>query len=315
MNFNQLKYFIELVRYKSFSEAAKSLLITQPALSLQIQKLEEEYEFQLIDRTKKPLALTPEGELFYEKALEIVQLVDDLDQLSLDLENQVEGKLRVGIIPTLSPYLVPLFMNQMNQSYPELRVDIMELKTEEILTMLTHNDLDLGIISTPVKAPKIGFVPLFWERFYLYISPNHPLGTEACVALCNLNEKELLYLHEGNCFQNQVNAVCSLPSLSESDLSFRYQSNSIESLKRIVENQGGLTFIPELASSNIPAEYEPMIKEIEAPVPVREISACYLKTTGYKRTAKVFVDVLLDTIPPRMKQKPDVKPLDTEIRL
>lgn len=314
MNFNQLKYFIELVRHKSFSEAAKTLNITQPALSLQIQKLEEEYEFQLIDRTKKPLALSAEGELFYEKALEIVQLVDDLDQLSLDLENQVEGKLRVGIIPTLSPYLVPLFINELNKRFPALKVDISELKTEDILSMLTYNELDLGIISTPVKAPKIGFVPLFYEQFYLYVSPNHPLGQTECVDLNQLNETELLYLHEGNCFQNQVNQVCSLPSLSESDLSFRYLSNSIESLKRIVENQGGLTFIPELASSNIPAEYEPMVKDIEAPVPTREISACYLKTTGYKKSARAFVEVLLEKIPSRMKQKPNEKPIDTAIR-
>lgn len=314
MNFNQLKYFIELERHKSFSEAAKNLNITQPALSLQIQKLEEEYEFQLIDRTKKPLALTPEGQLFYEKALEIVQLVDDLDQLSLDIENKVEGKLRVGIIPTLSPYLIPLFIDEMNRRFPALKVDILELKTEAILGMLSHNELDLGIISTPVKAPKIGFIPLFYEQFYLYISPKHPLGQEETVNLKQLNEKELLYLYEGNCFQNQVDSVCTLPSLSESELSFRYLSNSIESLKRIVENQGGLTFIPELASSNIPAEYEPMVKEIEAPVPVREISACYLKTTGYKKSARAFVDLLLENIPARMKQQPDNKPLDTAIR-
>ncbi|MFV0376670.1 MAG: LysR family transcriptional regulator [Mangrovibacterium sp.] len=314
MNFNQLKYFIELERYKSFSEAAKTLGITQPALSLQIQKLEEEYEFQLIDRTKKPLALTAEGELFYEKALEIVQLVGDLDQLSLDMENQVEGKLRVGIIPTLSPYLVPLFFDELNHRFPALKVNIMELKTEEILSMLAHNDLDLGIISTPVKAPKIGIVPLFYEQFYLYISPKHPLGTTESVDLKQINETELLYLYEGNCFQNQVNSVCQMSGLSESELSFRYLSNSIESLKRIVENQGGLTFIPELASSNIPAEYEPMVKKIEAPVPIREISACYLKTTGYKKTARIFVDVLLESIPSRMKQKPSEKILNTEIR-
>ena len=314
MNFNQLKYFIELIRYRSFSESAKALNISQPALSLQIQKLEEEYEFKLIDRTKKPLALTAEGELFYEKTLEIVQLVEDLDQLSLNLEDQLNGKLRVGIIPTLSPYLVPLFMDELNRQYPDMKIDITELKTEDVLTQLTYNELDLGIISTPVKAGNISFIPLFYEKFYLYISKKHGLFGKDIIKLDELNENELLYLHEGNCFRNQVDSVCRIPDYNEMNVPFRYLSNSIESLKRIVENQGGLTFIPELATSNIPAEYENMIKEIEAPVPIREISAVYLKTTGYKKMAQVFVDQLLQKIPARMKQKPKTKALDTKIK-
>ncbi|WP_372775569.1 LysR family transcriptional regulator [Mangrovibacterium sp.] len=314
MNFNQLKYLIELRRHKSFSAAAAAVNISQPALSIQIQKLEEEYEFTLIDRTKHPLALTTEGELFYEKALEIVQLAEDLEQLGLNFEGQLEGKLRVGIIPTLSPYLVPLFMNELTRTYPSIKVDILELKTEDILSRLKYNELDLGIISTPVKTTNIGFVPLFYEQFYLYVSKDHLLFEKDSVILDGINETELHYLHEGNCFQNQVNSVCRIPDYSESDAPFRYLSNSIESLKRIVENQGGLTFIPELATSNIPAEYETMIKEIESPTPMREISACYLKTTGYKKMAQVFVEVLLQNIPARMKQKPSQPPLATNIR-
>ncbi|WP_163717135.1 LysR family transcriptional regulator [Mangrovibacterium lignilyticum] len=315
MNFNQLRYFIELVRHKSFTESAKVLDITQPALSLQIQKLEEEYDFTLIDRTKKPLSLTEEGEIFYEKALQIVQLVDDLDQLSLDMENKVEGTLRVGIIPTLSPYLAPLFIDRLKEKYPGLKINIVELKTEDIMSQLTHNEIDLGIISTPVKAKNIGFIPLFYERFYLYISEKHPLYVADEIDLKDLNMDELWYLHEGNCFQNQVNSVCQMSNQDKDELPFNYMSNSIESLKRIVENQGGLTFIPELATSNIPAEYESMIKDIASPIPTREISAAYLKTTGLKKTAQVFLDVMSDNIPARMKEKPAHLPLDTKIRL
>jgi len=315
MNFNQLRYFLELARAKNFSESAKTLSISQPALSLQIQKLEEEYEFQLIDRTKKPLALTEEGELFYEKALEIVQLVENLETLSLELENHIEGKLRIGIIPTLSPYLVPLFINETTKRHPQLRIHIEELKTEEILDRLAHNELDMGLISTPVKAKGVAFIPLFYEHFYVYISPNHPLYNNEHIELSLLNMDELWYLHEGNCFQNQVNSACQLQDLRNSDLPFQYISNSIESLKRIVENQGGMTFIPELATSNIPAEFEMMIKDIAAPTPTREISAAYLKTTGLKRTAKALIDVLKTTIPTRMQQKPKTEPLDTKIRV
>ncbi|RKD87731.1 LysR family transcriptional regulator [Mangrovibacterium diazotrophicum] len=315
MKFNQLKYFIELVRSKNFSEAARVLKISQPALSLQMQKLEEEYDFKLFERTKKPMALTREGEMFYEKALQIVQLVEDLDQLGLDLEEKVEGKLRVGIIPTLSPYLVPLFMDTMKEQYPQLKLHIEELKTEEIIDELAHAGLDLGIISTPVKAKNTGFVPLFYERFFIYISENHPLYAEETLNLNQLNFDELWYLHEGNCFQNQVNSVCQMQDLNNSELPFQYVSNSIESLKRIVENQGGMTFIPELATSNIPAEYENMIKEFANSAPTRQISAVYLKTTGLKKTASAFLDVLLSKIPGRMQAKPQTQPIDTKIRL
>jgi LysR family hydrogen peroxide-inducible transcriptional activator len=315
MNFNQLRYFIELVRTKNFSESAKALSISQPALSLQLQKLEEEYEFKLIDRTKKPLALTEEGELFYEKALEIVQLMEDLEHLSLEIEGKVEGTLRVGIIPTLSPYLVPLFINKTGQLHPKLKIHIEELKTEDIMDKLAHNELDLGLISTPVKAKNIGFIPLFYERFYVYISPDHPLFDEDTIELDHLNFDELWYLHEGNCFQNQVNSVCEIRDLKNSELPFQYISNSIESLKRIVENQGGMTFIPELATSCVPAEYENMIKDIAPPSPTREISAAYLKTTGLKRTSQALLEVLKTTIPARMQQKPQTPSIDTKIRL
>lgn len=315
MNFNQLKYFIELARVRNFSESAKVLSISQPALSLQIQKLEDEFEYKLLDRTKKPLALTEEGELFYEKALEIVQLVEHLENLNLEIEEKIEGILRVGIIPTLSPYLVPLFMGKLKQTYPKLGVHIEELKTDEILDQLAHNELDLGLISTPVKASKIGFVPLFYERFYVYLSPDQPLFDQDSIDLKAINMDKLWYLHEGNCFQNQVNTVCEIRDIRQSELPFQYASNSIESLKRIVESEGGMTFIPELATSQIAAEYENMVKPIAQPTPTREISAAYLRTTGLKRTAKALIELLSSCIPARMQQKPTTPSIDTRIRM
>ncbi|MGQ8336359.1 LysR family transcriptional regulator [Sunxiuqinia sp. A32] len=315
MNVNQLKYFIEFVRTRNFSKAAERLRISQPALSLQIQKLEEEFEYQLINRTKKPLGLTPEGELFYEKALKIVQQIEDLSNLSLEIDENHKGKLTVGIIPTLSPYLVPLFVDEMKKKYPMLFLDIVELNTEEIVSQLTYNELDIGILSTPLKAKNIGFVPLFQERFYLYVSEKHDMYKIEKVELDKLPLDELWYLREGNCFQNQVNSICQIPELDNTNLSFRYVSYSIESLRRIVENQGGMTFIPELATVNVPTENEDMIKTFEDPAPLREISAAYLKTTGLKKTAGLLLDVIVANIPSRMRLNDKAKPIDTKIRL
>ncbi len=315
MNINQLKYFIEFARFCNFSKTASQLGISQPALSLQIQKLEDEFEYQLVDRTKKPLSLTPEGELFFEKALKIVQQIEDLNNLSLEIEDQVEGKLKVGIIPTLSPYLVPLFIENLNRNFPKLFLDITELKTEEIIGKLNYNELDVGILSTPVQAKNIGFVSLFYEEFYLYVSDKHELYKKEKIDLKSLSFNELWYLREGNCFQNQVNAICQLPDEGELDSSFRYISYSIESLKRIVENQGGMTFIPELATMNVPSDYEDMIKTFIEPKPVREVSAAYLKTSGLKKIASILINEIIDCVPIKMRAEKQGQLIDPKLRL
>ncbi|WP_299583308.1 hydrogen peroxide-inducible genes activator [uncultured Sunxiuqinia sp.] len=314
MNINQLKYFVSLYRLRNFSKAASELQISQPALSLQIQKLEEEFGYHLVERHVKPLGITPEGELFFEKAVQIIQMVNELDQLSLELEEEIEGQIRIGIIPTLSPYLTPLVIQQAQQQYPGLKIEIVELVTEDILKKLTFNELDAGIVSTPIKASNVGFKPLFYEQFYLYVAENHPLYSQSRIKQHEVPADQLWYLTEGNCFQNQVNSLCTIPAFDAVSYPFRYVSSSIESLKRIVESQGGLTFIPELATLNVPSEYEDLVKRLEAPVPYREISLVYLKSTGEKKLVKAFTEVILDTIPKRMKKKPSVTaPLDTKL--
>ena len=313
MNINQLRYFIELSRSRSFSKASRNLRISQPALSLQIQKLEEEFNFALIDRTMRPLKLTQEGEIFFEKSLNILQLVDDLDNLSIDLEEVVQGKLRIGIIPTLSPYLTPLFIDDIAENYPNLYLEIIELSTADIISQLTYNEIDLGILSTPVTAKNIGFTPLFYERFFLYVSEKSSIADCEKISPADVPKDELWFLKEGNCFQNQVNTLCDMKN-NEAARQFIYSSYSIESLKRIVEFYGGVTFIPELSTTNIPSENENMIKRLTSPVPVREISAAWLKTTGFKKNARILTDIILSQIPTRMKKRPLSKPVPTNMQ-
>ena len=313
MTFNQLKYVLETVAAGSFSAAAQKLGLTQPALSLQIQNLENELDFKIIDRSRKPFELTPEGELFVVKAREIVLMTESLNNLSMDLSSQIKGVLRVGIIPTLSPYLVPLFIGQLNRNYPELQIEIQEIVTEEIISRLNRGELDAGILSTPLNAPA-KFEPLFYEKFFLYVSDAHPFFELEEVNADEINPKELWYLHEGNCFQNQANAICPLNNPDFSG-QLRYVSNSIESLRRIVESKNGITFIPELATISIPAELEEMVKPITAPVPFREISLALSRLHSKERLIQVFKEAMLANIPERMKRKPDGVGLDTKIKI
>ena len=313
MTLNQLKYVLELIAAQSFSAAAQRLGLTQPALSLQIQNLENELDFKIIDRSRKPFELTPEGEIFIVKAREIVLLAESLSDLSTELSSHIRGILRVGIIPTLSPYLIPLFIGKLNDKYPDLQIEIQEIITEEIVTRLNLGELDVGILSTPLEAP-VKFEPLFYEKFYLYVPDSHPLFASQEINPSEINPLELWYLREGNCFQNQVNAICQLDNPAFSG-QLKYVSNSIESLRRIVESKHGATFIPELATIGIPSDMEDMVKPIASPTPYREISLALSRLHSKERLVRVFKETLLANIPERMKHKPKGEQMDTKIRI
>ncbi len=313
MNIAQLEYLKELYVSGSFSVAAEKLGVTQPALSLQIQKLEEELEFKLIDRTKRPFQFTGEGKVFYEKSVDILKQIEALRQISFEISEEVQGNLKVGIIPTVAPYLVPLFITQLSEDYPALQIEISEIKTENIISEIKLGNLDCGIISTPVSAKNISFLPLFYEGFFAYISEQHDLYKFDKIDINAINEDDIWYLEEGNCFQNQVNSICKINPQKRSAQKLVYHSNSIESLRRIVENKNGITFIPELATINIPAEQEDLIKEFTADQPYREISMVTAKRYVKERQVAALQKVIQKCIPKRMLNKPDRWIVDTKL--
>ncbi len=315
MNFNQLKYFITLIQEGNFTIAAERLEISQPALSIQIKALEEELEFRLIDRTRKPLELTAEGELFLNRAREIVQLTEQLKDISLELSMADEGVLRLGIIPTVSPYLVPLFIDQFNRKYPKINLEVTEMLTEEIIAELKKGNLDAGILATPLEAGPIVFTPLFYEKFFLYVAENHILYEAEQVSLDDFDPKELWFLREGNCFQNQVADFCMLSKRETAEQAFSYRSNSIESLRRMVELRGGMTFLPELATINIPADYEDLVKPIAGPVPFREISLAVNRIHIRERLLLRLIESIRASLPPRMLSRSGEKIVSPGIRI
>lgn len=315
MNFTQLEYLKALVQHGSFSLAAEKLKITQPALSLQIAKLEEELEFRLLDRRKRPLQLTPEGETFYEKSIEILKLMNELKQVSFEMGSEVKGYLKVGIIPTLAPYLVSLFTENLNTNFPNLHLEISELKTEEIIRQIKMGSLDCGILSTPVIAVGVIFERLFYERFFAYVSEKHSNFREKTLDINRISEEDIWYLEEGNCFQNQVNSICKINLQKEKSQNLVYRSNSIESLRRIVENKQGITFIPELATINIPSEQEELVKPLSGQVPVREISLVSTRNNPKERQIAALKEIIVESVPKRMRQKPKGAVIDTNIRV
>jgi LysR family hydrogen peroxide-inducible transcriptional activator len=316
MNLNQLYYLRALVYHGSFSAAAKKLDISQPALSMQIQKLEEELGLPLIIRTKKPLQLTRDGEIIYEKVIEIIQKIEALQELPNQLSLEIVGELRLGMIPTIAPYFISLFMEALNRTHPELKLVVEELITEQVIEQVRTGRLDAGIIATPVNVKNLKMEPLMYERFFLYVSPDHPLCGKERISLEEVNEEEIWYLKEGNCFTNQVDAICNLAGKTIRSDKLSYYSNSIESLRRIVKSKGGVTFIPELATINIPSEEEEMITGIEGSnKPIREISIVTTSQAAKAKLLGAFRKSIVEQLPASMKEKPKGWIVHTEIHM
>jgi len=278
MNIHQLEYALLLSKTGSFSAAAKRAKITQSAISQQITKLEQEIGFILFDRQSKPVKQTPNGARFLEKAQSVLLEVHQLRDFAMQIENEVKGSLTIGIIPTLSPYLTPLFINTLSKKYPDIKLTIKELVTNDIIQGIMERELNGGIISTPITTKlKLQYISLFYEKFYILLSPEHPLYQEAEIDLNQISLDQIWLLNEGNCFSDQVNNMCQIDPSRKIENTLSYESNSIDALRRIVEHRGGITFLPELATLNVPVEQEEMIKEIKGHARAREISLVHVK--------------------------------------
>ncbi|NOU60124.1 hydrogen peroxide-inducible genes activator [Marinifilum caeruleilacunae] len=302
MTLKQLEYALALGNLGSYGRVAKFMGVSQPAVSLQIQALEEELGIKLFDRSKKKVETTSNGELFLEKAQLLVTQSKHLEDFALELSEEVQGDLNLGIIPTLSPYLVPLFADELKKRFPKIKLVVKELITEEVLQGVKEGELHGGIISTPIQIKsKLELKPIFYEKFYLYVSEKHALFEQDEVEIEKINTENVWMLKEGNCFMDQVANMCSIAGKHESELI--YESNNIDALRRIVEYKGGLTFVPELATLMIPADQEDLLKELSGIEKVREISLVQLKSEVRKNLLTSVVETIQSCIPKQMLNK------------
>ncbi|WP_462249755.1 LysR substrate-binding domain-containing protein [Ekhidna sp.] len=299
MNLQQLEYALTLEKLGSFTSAAKSLSMTQPALSLQIKNLENEIGISLFDRSRSRIEPTEQGLKFLLKAGEIVMAGKQLKEYALTLGSQFSGELKLGIIPTLSPYLVPLFLDPLLGQYPELSLEIHELLTEEILQKIRLGDLDGGIVSTPLARQGITVTPLFYESFYMY--QNKEDGrSDKTLKVSNLDLKNLWLLEEGNCFRDQVSDICSLKD-ENTGTQISYHCSSIDSLIRMVDHQGGMTILPELTTLSLDSHQEQNLVLLEEKV--REVGFITRKLTGKEHLFEVLNDKIKSSVPAPMRDK------------
>ena len=310
MTLNQLKYALALRKYGTFKKTAEKLSLSQPGLSLQIQKLEDDIGLVLFDRSSSPIRPTSDGSVFLTRAEEIVVSANHLRQFTTRHGHDYNGKLVMGAIPTLAPFLVPLFADDLQEDHPKLKLDIHEMTTEHVINGVRNGELDAGLISTPVNLFGIESIPLFYEKFYFYSSGGAQEKSE--VRLKDIDYKKLWLLNEGNCFRDQVNNFCDLKEIRK-DKDFVYRSNSIDALVRIVDTKGGMTILPELTTLSLNEDQEQNITPI--PGKAREIGMIIRKNYDKRRFILKLEEYIKKSIPKKMLSSTGMEVVDPGIRV
>jgi LysR family transcriptional regulator, hydrogen peroxide-inducible genes activator len=300
----QLQYLTALDEHRHFIKAAQSCFVTQPTLSMQIKKLEEELEVKLFDRSKQPIIPTDVGVLIIEQAKNVLNETRKIENILLEYKGKVSGDLNVGIIPTISPYLMPPLISHISKRFPEIRLNVRELMTEEIVNLLQKDHLDVGIVATPLEIDGMVEKPIFYEQFCLYLNPNHPAYDREEIDAKMLLEDKLWLLSEGNCFRDQAVNLCALRHSSALKNTFNYESGSIETLIRIVNLEGGATVIPEWASLDLKPEDKKHIRPVRGNS-VREVSLIYTRNFAKAKLSEAFYSTLQASVPAQLRKNTD----------
>lgn len=269
MTLQQLEYIVALDEYRHFVTAAEHCFVSQPNLTMQVKKLEEEIGVKIFDRNKKPLQPTEIGKEVITRARQILRESRQLTEFVHHEKESMEGELSIGIIPTLAPYLLPKLLPIFIKENPKIHLKIQEVQTGQIISQIKSGVVDIGILVTPISETEIKEVPIFYEPFLLYLPEKHRLFHEKLLLAEDLDPSDILVLDEGHCFRDQTLSICN-NAKSGTSIGFEYQSGSIETLKNLVQHGVGFTLVPEL--SVIDELDSVHVKRFSSPEPVREVS-------------------------------------------
>ena len=289
MTITQLKYTLAVAEYGNFTTASEKCFVTQPTLSMQVQKLEDELGVTIFNRSTKPLQVTEVGEKVLIQARKIVEESSRMNDVISEEKGIIGGTLKVGIIPTVSPTLLPLFLNIFIKKHKNVDLKIEEYNTDTISKKLEDNTIDCAIAATPLNNSKIIERPLYYEPFVAYVPDHHFLSGNKSLELDDLSNSDLLILEDGHCFRNQVLNLCSLDDLNNQ---YELKSGSFETLINLSNNGPWMTIIPYLHSNNLSSNNIQNIIPFEDPAPAREISMIYSKS----QLKLPVINALMDTI-------------------
>jgi len=299
----QLEYIVAVDTFRHFGRAAENCFITQPTLSMQIKKLEEDLEVIIFDRSKQPLIPTDVGRRIIEQARIALQESQKIISIIKEHKNLISGELKIGIIPTLAPYLLPLFIGNYKRRYPNINIKVEELTTVNIIDHLNHDLLDVGILVTPLKEDRINEKPLFYEGMLLYLNDQHPLATKETIRLKDIATPELWLLSDGHCFRDQVINLCSFKGAANSTLPFQFEAGTLETVMNIVDKEGGLTIIPELATLGMSESRFDHVRTFTDINPLREVSLVYSRHYAKYKLIELLWKEIVASMPEKLLQK------------
>jgi len=264
---------------------------------MQVQKLEEDLGIKIFDRSKQPVIPTEIGEEIIQQARKILHEVKMLHQSIKDKQGILQGELRIGIIPTLAPYLLPMFLQSFLSKYPEIKIRIKEMTTDVIIEKLKAGRIDAGLLITPLMDSSIIEYALFYEELVAYVSKRNTAYKKTYVLAEDIDLKELWLLEEGHCFRSQIINLCELKKQTKDQSHFEYEAGSVETLRKMVEMNNGVTILPELATLDFSVKQQNMIRHFKTPVPVREVSLVTHRNYVKKKLVDVLKAEIIHTLP------------------
>jgi len=293
MNFQQLEYIIAVDACRHFVQAADKCCVTQATLSMMIKKLEDELGALIFDRRKQPVVPTEIGKIIIEQAKVVLKEAALLKQIVQEVDSEIKGELRLGIIPTLAPYLLHLFLPQFLKKYPSVKLKIVETNTSNIIAALEKEELDIGILATPLGINGMKETVLFRENFRVFVSNKEKLLNKQYLLPQEIDVQRLWLLAEGHCLREQVMNLCELQKQQANLHHLEYEAGSIESLLKIVEMNEGITIIPELAALALDNIRQKQLRSFQSPAPMREIGLLTHKHFIKKRLFEVLKEEIL----------------------
>ncbi|NLA63776.1 MAG: LysR family transcriptional regulator [Bacteroidales bacterium] len=304
MNIQQLEYIVAVDNHRHFSKAAEASFVTQPTLSMMIQKLEDELGVRIFDRSQTPIEPTDVGRKVIEQARASLAQINQIKEIVEEEKGVIKGVFRLAIIPTVSPYLLPKLMQVHREQKSDIRLVISEMTTNQILSNLAKGTIDGGILATPLHDDRMKERPLYYEKFLAYISPTERfLHAKTSLEEADLNGAKLWLLDEVHCFRTQILNLCNLKNKNIVTSAFTYEAGSIETLINIVDNNDGLTVIPEMALDHLTEKQKLNVRFFDKRSPVREVSLITRKDFLRERLIEIIEDEIRMSVPATLQDK------------
>ena len=306
MTIVQFEYILAVDLHRHFADAAAHCFVTQPTLSMQVRKLEDELGLKIFDRSKKPVIPTAAGKQIIVQAKRIVAEKNRIVEIVSEQKDTLSGELKIGIIPTLAPYLLPLFVHAFNRKYSHIKLIVQEMTTEILVDRLRDGRIDVGILVTPLREKGIREEVLFYEELMAYVSEKNSIYKKEYVLAREIDPNKLWLLEEGHCFRSQIVNLCELFKASRKGSHFDYEAGSFETLRRMVDLHDGVTILPELATMEFTTNQRKLIRRFRSPAPTREVSIAIHRDFVKKRLIEVLKLEILLTLPTKLRQNKDL---------